>query len=116
MKDKQKTLGLDFDGTICQKQSYGDGLIYQTPTDGAVEAIKKLKDAGYKLVVFTTRLNPDFGGDIVWKHKQIVEWLQKYGIPYDEVTNHKPEAMAYIDDRAVRFQGNWLSITNYFIQ
>jgi len=109
----KKTIGIDFDGTICKKQPYGDGNIYQTPNEGAKEVINKLFE-DYKIVVFTTRLNPEFGGDIEWKKLQITMWLDKYGIKFDQVTNNKPAAMAYIDDRAIRFT-NWQDISNYFL-
>jgi hypothetical protein len=65
-------------------------------------------------VIFTTRLNPEFDGDVEWKKLQIVAWLNKYNIPFDEVTNNKPKAMCYIDDRAIRFT-NWKDISNYLI-
>ena len=110
-----KTMGIDFDGTICEKQPYGDGTISNKPNAGAQEVISMLKTIGFKIVVFTTRLNPKFGGDIEWKKKQIEDWLNKYEIPFDEVTNNKPEAIAYIDDRAIRFT-NWQDIRNYYSQ
>ena len=53
-------------------------------------------------------------GDIEWKRKQITDWLELYKIPYDDLTNQKPPAIAYIDDRAVRFT-NWNDIGNYYL-
>ncbi len=32
---------------------------------------------------------------------------QRHGIAVDEVCEHKPPALIYVDDRAVRFRGNW---------
>ncbi len=32
---------------------------------------------------------------------------QWHGIAVDEVCEHKPPALIYVDDRAVRFRGNW---------
>lgn len=36
-------------------------------------------------------------------------WLKRYRMDdlVDQVTNEKVTAVAYIDDRAVRFQGDW---------
>jgi len=116
MTTNKKTISIDFDGTICKKQSYGNGEIHETPTEGAPQALSKLKDDGYNIVVYTVRLNPYLEGDVSLKKKRIEDWLDKYGIPYDEVTNNKPSAIAYVDDRGIRFEGNWNSITNYFIQ
>lgn len=109
-----KTIAIDFDGTICKKQSYGNGEITETPNENASEIIKNLFQE-YKIVIFTTRLNPDFGGNIEEKRKEIENWLIKYGIPFDLVTNNKPSAMVYIDDRAIRFT-NWQDVSNYLLQ
>lgn len=111
----KKTIGIDFDGTICQKQRYGDGTITAEPNQQASDTINELKKEGYKIVIFTTRLNPKFGGDIEWKKQQIINWCNKYDILFDEITNNKPEAMIYIDDRAIRFT-NWPDIKNYLLQ
>ena len=114
----KKTIGIDFDGTICKKQPYGDGIIYEQPNEGATEVITKLARE-YKIVVFTTRLNPGLVKDdiqtVEWKRTQIENWLTGYGVPFDEVTNNKPAAMLYIDDRAVRFT-NWNDMGNYLLQ
>ena len=110
-----KTIAIDFDGTICKKQSYGDGKIWQTPNEDAREVIQGLKDDGYKIVVFTTRLNPLFGGDIEAKKVEIEKWMNMWNIPFDLVTNNKPAAMLYIDDRTVRFT-NWQDMSNYLLQ
>ena len=39
--------------------------------------------------------------------KAVVSWLQRHEIAVDEVCEHKPPALVYVDDRAVRFQGDW---------
>lgn len=121
---KPKTLAIDFDGTICRKQKYGDGTIWQTTNPGAQGVIQDLKKDGYRIVVYTVRLSPDKvkaptreGRHIELEEKRdkIVEWLNNRKIPFDDVVGYKPEAMAYIDDRAVRFT-NWKDISNYFLQ
>jgi phosphoglycolate phosphatase-like HAD superfamily hydrolase len=99
-----KTLALDFDGVIHRySRGYQDGSIYDEPIEGTKEALEKLSRQ-YRLVIFTAR-------DIT----PIIQWLAKYGLEefIDEITNQKPHAIAYIDDRGVRFT-NWKDITNYF--
>ena len=34
-------------------------------------------------------------------------WLRAHDIEVDEVTEFKPPALVYVDDRAVRFRGDW---------
>src|SRR5258708_2390703 len=100
----KKILAVDFDGVI-HKYSHGwmDGSCYDEPMEGALEMIQKLMEAGYQIVVFTAR-QPQ--GDVK-------DWLEKYNFPVMDITNEKPMALAYIDDRAIRFT-NWRDIGNYF--
>jgi hypothetical protein len=37
--------------------------------------------------------------------KVLLDWLDKHGIPYDEIHFGKPHADVYIDDNALRFEG-----------
>lgn len=113
---KQQTLAIDFDGTLCKKQSFKDGFITEIPNEGARDALWAMQKEGYKIVIFSTRLNPKMRreGDIS-QHNEITNWLIKHDIPYDELSEFKPSAVAYIDDRAVRFT-DWNDMKNLFVQ
>lgn len=92
------TIAIDFDGVI-HKYSKGwqDGSIYDEPVPGAREALLELaKD--FKLVVFTARSDQN----------AVREWISKKINLSLPVTNIKPPALAYIDDRAVHFT-DWQS-------
>jgi len=108
-----KVISIDFDGTICKKQKYGDGLIYQTPIPGAKKFMDKLKADGYRIVILTVRMSPDKKGNLLWKKYQLESWLGRYNIPYHEITNNKPDADLYIDDKALRFT-DWKSAEKSF--
>lgn len=110
----KKTICIDFDGTICQKQSYGGGEIWQDPQPHAKEVINNLAQE-YEIVVFTTRANPEIPGNVEEKINVVADWLDKHGIYYDRITATKPMAMVYIDDRGLRFT-NWHDMSNYFLQ
>lgn len=111
---KTQTLAIDFDGTLCRKQGFGDGTIYEEPNKGAKEVLDKMKEEGYKIVIYSTRLNPKFDR-YTEQLEEVANWLEKYSIPFDEITPFKPRAIAYIDDRAVRFT-NWFDMKNLFVQ
>ena len=105
---EKNQLGLDFDGVI-HKNSKGfhDGTIYDEPLDDAIESVKYLNETlGYDLVIYTCKATPErplvngkTGIELVW------EWLDKHGIKNNvkDVTYIKPNAIAYIDDKGIRF-------------
>lgn len=121
-KNYNNVVCFDFDGTICRQQKYGDGLIYEKPMPQAKKIIDRFKQKGFRIVVLTTRLNPKMGGDLKWKKWVIQHWLEKYEIPFDEITNNKPDADLYLDNKGFRFTG-WSKIEtslkkflpNYFL-
>jgi len=98
VKTKDVNLCIDFDGVI---HSYTSGWTGEVPEDepmpGVEEALQKLVDQGWKLIVFTTR-----DADHVWN------WLGNYGLHhfFSDVTSTKIPAKLYIDDRGYHFE-NW---------
>jgi hypothetical protein len=82
---------IDFDGVIHQySRGWADGTAYDPPMDGAREALQRLTEQGYEVVIFSTR-----------PADQIRTWLEFYAFPAYRVTNVKEPALAIIDDRAV---------------
>lgn len=115
-----KTISVDLDGVI-HKYSGGfrDGRLYDAPVPGARDALAKLVAAGFTVVICTTRLNPGWGKqDVANQYANISEWLGdndfQQGVHFHELTNNKPAANWYIDDRAIRFT-NWEDTKKYFV-
>ena len=107
-----KTIAIDFDGVIHQySNGWQDGEIYDLPVTNAFHTIVKLQLKGYKIVIFTARPEE--------QHEKISKWLALWSIKANiylndiTITNIKPRAVAYIDDRAIRFT-SWKDILNYF--
>lgn len=103
--EAQRTLAIDFDGVLHRYSlGWSDGTIYDNPVTGVEEALEKLHKAGFKLVCLTTR-EPD----------TVAGWLTGWDLLhyFEKVTNKKIPAIAYIDDRAIRFT-NWDDITKMF--
>ena len=109
--DEQINLGIDFDGVI-HKNSKGffDGTIYDDPIEGTKQALKLLSEK-YTLICYTAKAKPDRmlingknGTELVW------EWLEKHDFTkyISKVTSEKPRAVAYIDDKAIKFN-DWNS-------
>jgi hypothetical protein len=111
-KTMPQTVAVDFDGVIhSYDKGWQDGTIYGYPIDGAFEGLMRLMEE-YAVFIFTTR-----------DAASVAEWIQlKSNIPCVVhvnpamefwnvqgellVTNRKFPAVAYIDDRAIRFF-NW---------
>lgn len=64
------------------------------------ELVKLLKQKGYKVVVLTSRSGH-------YEHGRIHEYLRSRGFQIDRVTNVKPPADVYCDDKAFRIPKNW---------
>jgi ribonucleotide monophosphatase NagD (HAD superfamily) len=99
-----KTVAVDFDGVI---HSYTSGWKGEAPTDqptpGAREFLRDLDRAGAKVVIFSTRASTPYG------LTSMTEWLKENRMHQyvHHITDGKPMAVAYVDDRAVEFRGNW---------
>ena len=95
-------LAIDFDGVIHDFKNPIQGRRMGTPIQGTKEALIKFKQRGDKIIVFTV------WGDAKGT-KTISDFMKYYELPFDEITNIKPQADVYLDDRAIRFI-NWQDI------
>ena len=107
MNKRNMIVAVDFDGTIVEHRypSIGDLI------PGSIDYLKKLKDAGIKLVLWTCRAEEDLN--------QAVEFCRSHGIEFDAVNKDisniglsgaiSPKIYAdfYIDDRAMLYPVDW---------
>jgi hypothetical protein len=108
LEGNSNTIAIDLDGVILEYVEPWTGINhFGEPLPGAAEAIQKLKDLGYKIVIYTTRNNAmahhNEGQNALLLASLVQNQLEKHGIPYDYISLFKPLARIYIDDRAVRF-------------
>ena len=101
MSTKQ-TIIIDFDGVLHSYTSGWKGAdqIPDQPTPGAMEAMHHLRKT-YTVVVVSSRCHQEGGLDA------IKAWLKLHNIEVDEVTDKKPPHIVVVDDRALRFNGDW---------
>lgn len=102
------TVSVDFDETL---HPYDKGWTGPIPDDvpplpGALDFLRALKVKGFNVVILSVRASEPGGVDA------IRNWCTKYGLaPFiDGITDVKPHAVAYVDDRAVPYQGNWTKV------
>lgn len=96
------TVVFDLDGVIHSYVSGWQGVdvIPDPPVPLIQKEIERIRKAGYKVVVVSTRCADPSGMNAV------KNYLDANGIVVDEVLTEKPPALVYIDDRAIRFDGD----------
>ncbi len=95
---RSPVVAVDLDGTLAESGIFDPEFIGE-PIEQNVANVRKLKEAGCSIVVFTCRDDDDF----------VASWLDQNGVPWDainanlsgEETSGKVLADVYWDDRAV---------------
>lgn len=94
----KKKIFIDFDGVLNNYKGWkGDGELFE-PLPDTKEFLKSLSQ-NYEVYVFTTR-----------EREAVCKWLIRYHLTdfIKDVTNRKEPAYLYIDDRALKFNGDYM--------
>lgn len=103
----RETISLDFDGVLHDYRAGWTGYVPEgEPVPGARAAVLALLAMDYEVVISSCRAYTQIG------REGIREWLGKHGFPVERlhVTCEKPHAAHYVDDRAIRFEGEWPAV------
>jgi hypothetical protein len=94
----RETICIDLNGVLDTYRGWQGYVSWHPPRAGAADFLRALRERGFRVVVLTAR-DPD----------EARRWLDDHGLAQlvDEVTNQKPAAFAYVDDRAVCFRGDF---------
>ena len=103
---EKKSICVDLDGVLADYRDGWKGIEHiGDPILGAREFLEWIRDQGYRIVIFTTRMNKESNpglplSDLLFK---VVSWFHKNSLPFDEIYlgQGKPIASAYVDDRAI---------------
>jgi cation transport ATPase len=89
---------VDINGVLDNYRGWQGAEHWDPPRAGAREFLQALQQEGYDVVVLTTR----------W-HEDARAWLERHGLLefVCEVTDRKPAAHVFVDDRALRFEGDF---------
>jgi len=114
---KDKVLAIDLDNTLAEDAEFPK---IGKPRKGAKKAMQRLREAGFKLAIYTCRLNGSRKSedDYADQKRRIEKWLERWRIPFDELiesSEGKPFAEFYIDDRSIEFKDNWKEVADRII-
>jgi capsule biosynthesis phosphatase len=103
-----KKLVFDLDGTLTIDEPHIK-YIDKRPNVPMIEKLKKYKEDGFEIVIFTARNMRTFNGSIgkinAYTLPEIIHWLNVNNVPFDEIYIGKPWCGTegfYIDDKAIR--------------
>jgi hypothetical protein len=98
--DPRPVVCVDLNGVLDCYAGWRGAEHWDPPRPGAAEFLRALAEQGFRVVVFTTRWGDDARG-----------WLARHGLDrwVSEVTDRKPAAHVFVDDRAVCFRGDFPS-------
>jgi hypothetical protein len=96
--DSRAIACVDLNGVLDLYSGWKGAAHFDPPRDGARRFLEALAARGFRVVVFTTRWPDD-----AWR------WLRAHGLEalVAEVTDRKPPAHVFVDDRAVCFRGDF---------
>jgi hypothetical protein len=104
-----KTIAIDFDGVLADYHGWEGPEHLGAPLPGALAFIHDLLASDYQVVIFTTRADSLAGREMIrlWFMTQKV---CEHCLAKLELTNIKPPAWLYIDDRCFLFKGTYPTI------
>lgn len=96
--DPRPVVCVDLNGVLDSFRGWHGPKHWDPPTPGAEEFLRELNERGFRVVVFTTRWELDARA-----------WLAEHGLLgyVSEITDLKPAAHVFVDDRAVCFRGDF---------
>ena len=91
---KQKVIVMDIDGTLCPLKKHNEEYIDLKPFPEMISKLCDYKKNGFHIILNTSRNMRTHNGSLglINKHtaKVLLEWLERYDIPYDEIYYGKP--------------------------
>lgn len=102
---------VDFDSTLCE-WAYPE---FGEPTEGAAAAMAALKAQGWRIVIWTARMDRSIYplSERMETKRAIALWCEKHNIHYDEIDigNYgKRVCGIIIDDKNIHFCGDWQDV------
>lgn len=98
LEDPRPIVCVDLNGVLDAYTGWRGPEHWDAPRPGAEDFLRALGERGFRVVIFTTRWEADARA-----------WLTRHGLDrwVAAVTDRKPAAHVFVDDRAVCFRGDF---------
>jgi capsule biosynthesis phosphatase len=109
MISKERCIVMDVDGTLCPIRKPCESYSDLQPCPEMISQLREYREKGFYVILFSSRNMNSFNGNVgkiaAITGKQMMEWLDRHEIPYDELHLGKPwpgRGGFYVDDKAIR--------------
>lgn len=109
MINKMKSIVFDVDGTLCPIRKPDEDYSELEPFEEIISLLREYKSKGFYIILYSARNMNTFQGNVgrivAVTGKQLMEWLERHDIPYDEMHLGKPwpgRGGFYVDDKSIR--------------
>ncbi|MEB2304957.1 MULTISPECIES: capsular biosynthesis protein [Citrobacter] len=109
MINKMKSIVFDVDGTLCPIRKPDEEYSELEPFEEMISLLREYKSKGFYIILYSARNMNTFQGNVgriaAVTGKQLMEWLERHDIPYDEMHLGKPwpgRGGFYVDDKSIR--------------
>ncbi|EFC9603948.1 capsular biosynthesis protein, partial [Escherichia coli] len=104
-----RSIVFDVDGTLCPIRKPDEDYSELEPFEDMISLLREYKAKGFYIILYSARNMNTFQGNIgriaAVTGKQLMEWLERHNIPYDEMHLGKPwpgRGGFYVDDKSIR--------------
>ncbi len=109
MIQEEKVIVMDIDGSLCEIKSSEQSYSEVQPKYEVLKQLVEYQKNGFYIILFTSRQMRTYKGNLgkinANTAKVLIEWLDHYQVPYDELLFGKPwcgKGGFYVDDKAIR--------------
>jgi len=112
-KQNRESVVIDIDHTISFPRldliPSAERFGMSTPNHDVIKGIRRLKEKGFKIILFTARRMLTHDGDVEAIIKDVgdvtINWLKEHDVPYDELIWGKPYTSTwYVDDKSMNLE------------
>ena len=106
---RERCIVFDVDGTLCPVKRPDQSYDELQPFPEMLERLLEYRALGFYVILSTARNMNSYDGNmgliVANTAKQLLAWLDRHGVPYDELHVGKPwpgKGGFYVDDKSIR--------------